>query len=73
MGGRRPESAEDRHMVSRHGEIYPAEEELQVIQRVVSHTERALKSLSDTLTELALSKTPNTPAKVCPTRLFSAL
>lgn len=46
---RRPESSDDRHVVAKHAEIYPKEEELQVIQRIVSHTERALKFVSDAL------------------------
>lgn len=49
--GRRPESSDDRHVVARHAEIYPKEEELQTIQRIVSHTERALKFVSDELAE----------------------
>ncbi|XP_034102242.1 zinc finger RNA-binding protein [Drosophila nasuta] len=59
VGGnvRRPESTDDRHAIARHAEIYPMEEELQTIQRIVSHTERALKLVSDALVEL-----PNTPA-----------
>uniref|UniRef100_A0A1A9UPF0 DZF domain-containing protein n=1 Tax=Glossina austeni TaxID=7395 RepID=A0A1A9UPF0_GLOAU len=48
---RRPESSDDRHAIARHAEIYPKEEELQVIQRIVSHTERALKYVSDTLAD----------------------
>lgn len=51
MPGRRPESSDDRHVVARHAEIYPKEEELQTIQRIVSHTERALKFVSDALTD----------------------
>lgn len=47
---RRVESSDDRHMVAKHAEIYPKVEELQVIQRIVSHTERALKFVSDALT-----------------------
>ncbi|XP_064548349.1 zinc finger RNA-binding protein 2 [Drosophila montana] len=49
---RRPESTDDRHAIARHAEIYPKEEELQTIQRIVSHTERALKLVSDTLAEM---------------------
>lgn len=49
---RRPESTDDRHAIARHAEIYPKEEELQTIQRIVSHTERALKLVSDALAEL---------------------
>ncbi|CAH1971369.1 unnamed protein product [Acanthoscelides obtectus] len=48
---RRAESSDDRHVMARHSEIYPKEEELQSIQRIVSHTERALKSVSDQLAE----------------------
>lgn len=51
MPGRRIESYDDRHVVAKHAEIYPKEEELQTIQRIVSHTERALKFVSDALTE----------------------
>lgn len=69
---RRPESSDDRHVMARHSEIYPKEEELQSIQRIVSHTERALKMVSDQLAESGKSKegvtaavagaTPTTPA-----------
>lgn len=48
---RRPESSDDRHAIARHAEIYPKEEELQLIQRIVSHTERALKLVSDSLAQ----------------------
>lgn len=51
MQMRRPESSDDRHAIARHVEIYPKEEELQIIQRIVSHTERALKLVSDAFTE----------------------
>lgn len=50
LPGRRPESSDDRHVVARHAEIYPKEEELLTIQRIVSHTERALKLVSDAMT-----------------------
>lgn len=50
LPGRRPESSDDRHVVARHAEIYPKEEELQTIQRIVSHTERGLKLVSDAMT-----------------------
>lgn len=48
---RRAESSDDRHVMARHSEIYPKEDELQAIQRIVSHTERALKMVSDQLAE----------------------
>lgn len=48
---RRIESSDDRHVMARHSDIYPKEEELQAIQRIVSHTERALKIVSDQMAE----------------------
>ena len=57
MNGRRIESADDRHVVARHAEIYPKEDELQTIQRIVSHTERALKLVSDAMTEIIKPQT----------------
>lgn len=46
---RRPDSPDDRHIMAKHSTIYPGEEELQAVQRVVSHSERALKLVSDSL------------------------
>ena len=60
--GRRIESLDDRHVVARHAEIYPKEEELQAIQRIVSHTERALKLVSDAMTDVKATS-PETPEK----------
>ncbi|XP_047028917.1 zinc finger RNA-binding protein isoform X1 [Helicoverpa armigera] len=54
--GRRPETSDDRHVLAKHAEIYPADQQLQEIQRAVSHTEKALKSLSDALAEQAKPK-----------------
>lgn len=54
--GRRVESSDDRHVMARHSEIYPKEEELQAIQRIVSHTERALKIVSDQMADSAKNK-----------------
>ncbi|XP_056098668.1 zinc finger RNA-binding protein isoform X2 [Rhinichthys klamathensis goyatoka] len=48
---RRPDSPDDRHIMSKHSAIYPVEEELQAVQRIVSHAERALKLVSDSLLE----------------------
>ncbi|XP_039758213.1 zinc finger RNA-binding protein isoform X3 [Pararge aegeria] len=49
--GRRPETSDDRHVLAKHADIYPPEQQLQEIQRAVSHTEKALKSLSDALAD----------------------
>ncbi|XP_032514501.1 zinc finger RNA-binding protein isoform X3 [Danaus plexippus] len=54
--GRRPETSDDRHVLAKHADIYPSEAQLQDIQRAVSHTEKALKSLSDALAEQARPK-----------------
>lgn len=64
---RRTESSDDRHVMARHAEIYPKEEELQAIQSIVSRTERALKIVSDQLVDNSKPKdgqqtTPATPA-----------
>lgn len=48
---RRPESFDDRYIMFKHSQIYPTEEELQAIQKLVSHSERSLKHVSDSLTE----------------------
>ncbi|KAB0802465.1 hypothetical protein PPYR_04651 [Photinus pyralis] len=62
---RRVESSDDRHVMARHSEIYPKEEELQAIQRIVSHTERALKIVSDQLAESKPKEAiPTTPVSV---------
>lgn len=60
---RRPESSDDRHAIARHAEIYPKEQELQMIQRIVSHTERALKFVSDTLADEGSNNRPSTSKK----------
>ncbi|XP_028980382.2 zinc finger RNA-binding protein isoform X3 [Esox lucius] len=44
---RRPDSSDDRYVMTKHAAIYPSEEELQAIQKIVSITERALKLVSD--------------------------
>ncbi|XP_024134467.1 zinc finger RNA-binding protein isoform X5 [Oryzias melastigma] len=48
---RRPDSSDDRHIMAKHSTIYPVEEELQAVQKIVSHVERALKLVSDSLLE----------------------
>uniref|UniRef100_A0AAZ3PFH3 Zinc finger RNA-binding protein n=1 Tax=Oncorhynchus tshawytscha TaxID=74940 RepID=A0AAZ3PFH3_ONCTS len=40
---RRPDSSDDRYVMTKHTAIYPSEEELQAVQKIVSITERALK------------------------------
>lgn len=37
--------------MTKHAAIYPSEEELQAIQKIVSITERALKLVSDIITD----------------------
>uniref|UniRef100_A0A3Q3W8B6 Interleukin enhancer binding factor 3b n=1 Tax=Mola mola TaxID=94237 RepID=A0A3Q3W8B6_MOLML len=40
---------DDRHVMAKHSIIYPTQEELENVQNMVSHTERALKAVSDWL------------------------
>ncbi|XP_062874484.1 interleukin enhancer-binding factor 3 homolog isoform X2 [Trichomycterus rosablanca] len=40
---------DDRHVMAKHSSIYPSQEELEAVQNMVSHTERALKAVSDWL------------------------
>uniref|UniRef100_A0A8C7AMG7 Zinc finger RNA binding protein 2 n=1 Tax=Neovison vison TaxID=452646 RepID=A0A8C7AMG7_NEOVI len=51
QSARRPESSDDRHVLWKHAAIYPTEEELLAVQKAVSHSERALKLVSDVLAE----------------------
>uniref|UniRef100_M3XYX1 DZF domain-containing protein n=1 Tax=Mustela putorius furo TaxID=9669 RepID=M3XYX1_MUSPF len=51
LSARRPESSDDRHVLWKHAAIYPTEEELLAVQKAVSHSERALKLVSDVLAE----------------------
>uniref|UniRef100_A0A8C7Z641 Zinc finger RNA-binding protein n=1 Tax=Oryzias sinensis TaxID=183150 RepID=A0A8C7Z641_9TELE len=51
MPPRRPDSSDDRYVMTKHAAIYPSEDELQSIQKIVSITERALKLVSDIITE----------------------
>nr|XP_023500185.1 zinc finger RNA-binding protein 2 isoform X3 [Equus caballus] len=51
LPAQRWESSDDRHVLCKHAAIYPTEEELLAVQKAVSHSERALKLVSDTLAE----------------------
>ncbi|KAK0141679.1 Interleukin enhancer-binding factor 3 [Merluccius polli] len=42
---------DDRHVMAKHSAIYPTQDELEAVQNMVSHTERALKAVSDWLDE----------------------
>ncbi|XP_014670630.1 PREDICTED: zinc finger RNA-binding protein-like [Priapulus caudatus] len=48
---RRPQSYDDRHVMAKHSMIYPNEQELQAVQSIVSASEKALKLVSDIITE----------------------
>ncbi|XP_026772973.3 zinc finger RNA-binding protein isoform X3 [Pangasianodon hypophthalmus] len=47
----RPDYPDDHHIMAKHASIYPADQELEAVQRIVSHSERALKLVSDLLVE----------------------
>ncbi|KAM7141269.1 interleukin enhancer-binding factor 3 isoform 3-T3 [Molossus nigricans] len=52
--GRRPLRIfvnDDRHVMAKHSSVYPTQEELEAVQNMVSHTERALKAVSDWIDE----------------------
>ncbi|XP_020850897.1 zinc finger RNA-binding protein isoform X3 [Phascolarctos cinereus] len=53
---RRPDSSDDRYVMTKHAAIYPTEEELQAVQKIVSITERALKLVSDNMSDHEKSK-----------------
>ena len=53
---RRPDSSDDRHVLGKHADIYPHEDELAAIQKIVSNTEKALKLVSDYLADLDAPK-----------------
>ncbi|XP_063280306.1 zinc finger RNA-binding protein-like isoform X3 [Prinia subflava] len=53
---RRPDSSDDRYVMTKHAAIYPTEEELQAVQKIVSITERALKLVSDNMSDHEESK-----------------
>jgi len=57
---RKPESNDDRHVIAKHSEIYPSDEELEAIQTQVSHVERALKFVSDELTSVTEESSTDT-------------
>ena len=42
---------QDKHVLTRHQDVYPKEEELKLILELVGHTEEALKKVSDKLFE----------------------
>ena len=46
---RRPETIDDRHVIAKHSEVFPGEDELAAVQRIVTNTEKALKLVSDKL------------------------
>ncbi|XP_012234594.1 zinc finger RNA-binding protein isoform X2 [Linepithema humile] len=55
---RRPDSSDDKHVLAHHTTIYPKEQELLAVQKIVSHTEKALKFVSDTLAEAGKKNSP---------------
>lgn len=48
---RRPDSSDDRHVMTKHHSIYPTEDELLSVQNIVSACEKSLKQVSDFLAE----------------------
>ncbi|MEE6457956.1 hypothetical protein FKM82_000126 [Ascaphus truei] len=65
---RRPDSSDDRYVMTKHAAIYPTEDELQAVQKIVSLTERALKLVSDSMAEQDKSKITESDEKKEPTK-----
>ncbi|KAM4810646.1 zinc finger RNA-binding protein isoform 3-T4 [Rhinophrynus dorsalis] len=65
---RRPDSSDDRYVMTKHAAIYPTEEELQAVQKIVSLTERALKLVSDTMAEQDKTKNKESDDKKEPAK-----
>ncbi|XP_014251856.1 zinc finger RNA-binding protein [Cimex lectularius] len=51
FGLRRPDTLDDRHIIAKHQVIYPKESKLQAVHKIVSHCEKALKLVSDQISE----------------------
>ncbi|XP_015265941.1 PREDICTED: interleukin enhancer-binding factor 3 isoform X7 [Gekko japonicus] len=60
---------DDRHVMAKHSAVYPTQEELTAVQNMVSHTERALKAVSDWINEQekVSSEQPEPPAETMET------
>lgn len=58
---------DDRHVMAKHSAIYPTQEELEGVQNMVSHTERALKAVSDWLDEQEKGEPKPAPSDVTET------
>ena len=54
---RRPETIDDRHVIAKHSDVFPGEDELAAVQRIVTNTEKALKLVSDKLLDSENAKT----------------
>ncbi|XP_069819234.1 zinc finger RNA-binding protein isoform X2 [Dendropsophus ebraccatus] len=65
---RRPDSSDDRYVMTKHAAIYPTEEELQAVQKIVSLTERALKLVSDSMADQDKTKGKETEEKKDPAK-----
>lgn len=48
---RQGETFDDRHIIAKHNQIYPSQEEINAIQEIVNSTEKALKLVSDQIAE----------------------
>lgn len=54
----RYDTPDDRLVMAKHSGIYPNEQELQAVQKIVSASEKALKLVSDLIAEQDLSTQP---------------
>uniref|UniRef100_A0A0K0CYV8 DZF domain-containing protein n=1 Tax=Angiostrongylus cantonensis TaxID=6313 RepID=A0A0K0CYV8_ANGCA len=63
IDGRRFESTDDRHVQAKHTSIYPNDEQLTVIESLVTETEKALKKVSDYFNEREFSSSDRPETK----------
>lgn len=56
---RRLDTSDDKHVIAHHSAIYPKDDELKAVQKIVSHTEKALQCVSDVLAESGKWKIQN--------------
>uniref|UniRef100_A0A8C9UAI7 Interleukin enhancer binding factor 3b n=1 Tax=Scleropages formosus TaxID=113540 RepID=A0A8C9UAI7_SCLFO len=56
---------DDRHVMAKHSAVYPTQEELEAVQSMVSHVERALKAVSDWLDEQERESERDSEPKPC--------
>ncbi|GIY38699.1 zinc finger RNA-binding protein [Caerostris extrusa] len=66
QGLRRPDTVDDRHVVAKHTQIYPKEEELNAVQKIITNSEKALKDAPKVIAKVE-EKSPDSKATISAT------